>query len=215
MWSGMWRRMSCLIRTRRKIPFTTRSSYVSTQYSLHPRRDQIKKTDFNEEKLVTKRPALFRTYEVSTTQTEDLEFRGVPGVFLIMIGLPVFLFLLLLMCKQDEFSLLNFPPPLPAWDDFWEMRVFGVYLLWFFIQALFYLLPIGKVVEGMPLINGRRLKNRLNGFYAFLLTSAVGAWSSITCTLISFSLCSQPLCFLLFESTQRRIVTCQLWKCCL
>lgn len=67
------------------------------------------------------------------------------GAFFIMIGLPVFLFLLLLMCKQDEPSLLNFPPPLPALDALWETRVFGIYLLWFFVQALFYLLPIGKV----------------------------------------------------------------------
>lgn len=164
--------------TQEKFHLPQESSYVSTQYSLRPRREEIKlkETDFNEEKLVTKRPALLRTYEVSTTQTEALEFGGVPGVLLLMIGLPVFLFLLLLMCKQDEPSLLNFPPPLPAWDDLWETRVFGVYLLWFFVQALFYLLPIGKVVEGMPLINGRRLKYRLNGFYAFLLTStAVGA----------------------------------------
>ncbi|XP_062066467.1 delta(14)-sterol reductase LBR [Lepus europaeus] len=164
--------------TQEKFHLPQESSYVSTQYSLRPRREEIKlkETDFNEEKLVTKRPALLRTYEVSTTQTEDLEFGGVPGVLLITTGLPVFLFLLLLMCKQDEPSLLNFPPPLPAWDDLWETRVFGVYLLWFFVQALFYLLPIGKVVEGMPLINGRRLKYRLNGFYAFLLTAAaVGA----------------------------------------
>uniref|UniRef100_A0A2K5I4W7 Delta(14)-sterol reductase LBR n=1 Tax=Colobus angolensis palliatus TaxID=336983 RepID=A0A2K5I4W7_COLAP len=94
-------------------------------------------------------------------------------VFLIMFGLPVFLFLLLLMCKQKDPSLLNFPPPLPALYELWETRVFGVYLLWFLIQVLFYLLPIGKVVEGTPLIDGRRLKYRLNGFYAFILTSAV------------------------------------------
>lgn len=97
--------------TQEKFHLPQESSYVSTQYSLRPRREEIKlkETDFNEEKLVTKRPALLRTYEVSTTQTEDLEFGGVPGVLLLMIGLPVFLFLLLLMCKQDEPSLLNFP----------------------------------------------------------------------------------------------------------
>lgn len=67
------------------------------------------------------------------------------GVFLIMLGLPAFLFLLLLMCKQKEPSLLNFPPPLPALGDLWETRVFGAYLLWFLLQALFHLLPIGKV----------------------------------------------------------------------
>ena len=67
------------------------------------------------------------------------------GVLLIMLGLPACLCLLLLMCKQKEPSLLNFPPPLPAWQDLWETRVFGVYILWFLMQALFYLLPVGKV----------------------------------------------------------------------
>ncbi|ELW49566.1 Lamin-B receptor [Tupaia chinensis] len=150
-------------------------SYIATQFSLRPRREEVKlkEIDSKEEKLVTKEPASSRTFEATTTQRKDLEFGGVPGVFLIMLGLPVFLFLLLLMCKQKDPSLLNFPPPLPALYDLWETRVFGVYLLWFFTQALFYLLPIGKVVEGTPLIDGRRLKYRLNGFYAFVLTSAV------------------------------------------
>ncbi|XP_053515576.1 delta(14)-sterol reductase LBR isoform X2 [Artibeus jamaicensis] len=153
-------------------------SYISTQYSLRPRGEEnkLKEIDFQEEKAVTKGPTSLRTFEVPAVQTKDLEFGGVPGVFLIMLGLPAFLFLLLLTCEQEEPSLLNFPPPLPALNDLWETRVFGVYLLWFFVQALFYLLPIGRVVEGTPLADGRRLKYRLNGFYAFLLTSAaVGA----------------------------------------
>uniref|UniRef100_A0A2K6MY37 Delta(14)-sterol reductase LBR n=1 Tax=Rhinopithecus bieti TaxID=61621 RepID=A0A2K6MY37_RHIBE len=149
-------------------------SYISTQYSLRPRREEVKlkEIDSKEEKFIAKELAV-RTFEVTPIRAKDLEFGGVPGVFLIMFGLPVFLFLLLLMCKQKDPSLLNFPPPLPALYELWETRVFGVYLLWFLIQVLFYLLPIGKVVEGTPLIDGRRLKYRLNGFYAFILTSAV------------------------------------------
>lgn len=58
--------------------------------------------------------------------------------------LPATVLYLLLMCKQDDPSLLNFPP-LPALESLWEWRVFGVFLLWFFLQAVFYLLPIGKV----------------------------------------------------------------------
>lgn len=164
--------------TQEQFPLSQESSYISTQYSLRPRREEIKlkEIDSEEENIVMKGPTLSRTLEVTATQTKDLEFGGVPGVFLIMLGLPAFLFLLLLLCRQREPSLLNFPPPLPALYDLWETRVFGVYLLWFFVQALFYLLPIGKVVEGTPLTDGRRLKYRLNGFYAFLLTSAaVGA----------------------------------------
>ncbi|XP_032145290.1 delta(14)-sterol reductase LBR isoform X5 [Sapajus apella] len=150
--------------TQEKFNLSQESSYISTQYRLRPRREEIrlKEMDSKEEKFVTKELAV-RTFEVTPIQAKDLEFGGVPGVFLIMFGLPVFLFLLLLMCKQKDPSLLNFPPPLPALYELWETRVFGVYLLWFLIQALFYLLPVGKVVEGMPLIDGRRLKYRLNG----------------------------------------------------
>ncbi|XP_030872128.2 delta(14)-sterol reductase LBR isoform X2 [Gorilla gorilla gorilla] len=160
--------------TQEKFSLSQESSYIATQYSLRPRREEVKleEIDSKEEKYVAKELAA-RTFEVTPIRAKDLEFGGVPGVFLIMFGLPVFLFLLLLMCKQKDPSLLNFPPPLPALYELWETRVFGVYLLWFLIQVLFYLLPIGKVVEGTPLIDGRRLKYRLNGFYAFILTSAV------------------------------------------
>lgn len=154
------------------------SSYLSTQYSLRPRREEIKlkEIDAQEEKIVKEGPTSLRTFEVTTKQLKEVEFGGVPGVLTIMLGLPAFLFLLLLMCKQKEPSLLNFPPPLPALSDLWDARVFGLYLVWFFLQVLFYLLPIGKVVEGTPLADGRRLKYRLNGFYAFILTSGlVGA----------------------------------------
>lgn len=161
--------------TQEKFHLSEESSYISAQYSLCPRREETKLKDIDsmEEKIVTRASPSLRTFEATAAQKKDLEFGGVPGVFLIMLGLPAFLFLLLLMCRQMEPSLLNFPPPLPALNELWETRVFGVYFLWFFVQALFYLLPIGKVVEGTPLTNGRRLKYRLNGFYAFILTSSV------------------------------------------
>ncbi|XP_077757408.1 delta(14)-sterol reductase LBR [Canis aureus] len=152
---------------------------MSTQYSLRPRREEIKLKDIDskEENIVpTKGSTLLKTSEVLGTQPKSLEFGGVPGVFLIMLGLPPFLFLLLLLCKEEEPSLLNFPPPMPALSELWDTRAFAIYFFWFSLQALFYILPIGKVVEGMPLADGRRLKYRLNGFYAFLLTCvAVGA----------------------------------------
>lgn len=152
-------------------------SSIATQYSLRPRREEVKVKEiieFKEQNLVSRRPAPLGTFQVSTLQQrKDLEFGGVPGAALVMLGLPAFLLLLLLQCRQKDPSLLSFPPPLPALDDLWEPRACAVYLLWVFVQVLFYLLPIGKVVEGTPLVDGRRLKYRLNGFYAFILTSAV------------------------------------------
>nr|XP_036864765.1 delta(14)-sterol reductase LBR isoform X3 [Manis javanica] len=162
-------------KTQEKFHASQESSYIPTQYSLRPRREEIKlkEIDSKEEEIVTKGPPSRKTFEVTAPKTKDLEFGGLPGVFLIMLGLPAVVFLLLLMSKQRDPSLLNFPPPLPALSDLWEARVFGAYLLWFFLQVLFYLLPVGKVVEGTPLADGRRLKYRLNGFFAFVLTSVL------------------------------------------
>nr|XP_028691489.1 delta(14)-sterol reductase isoform X1 [Macaca mulatta] len=139
--------------TQEKFSLSQESSYISTQYSLRPRREEVKlkEIDSKEEKFIAKELAV-RTFEVTPIRAKDLEFGGVPGVFLIMFGLPVFLFLLLLICKQKDPSLLNFPPPLPALYELWETRVFGVYLLWFLIQVLFYLLPIGKVVINLVML---------------------------------------------------------------
>ncbi|XP_041491410.1 delta(14)-sterol reductase LBR [Microtus oregoni] len=158
-----------------RVILSPESSFMATQYSLRPRREEVKvkEIEFKEQKLVTKGPAPLETFKVTTPQRKDLEFGGAPGAVLIMLGLPACLLLLLLQCRQKDPSLLSFPPPLPTLDELWETRVCGIYLLWFFVQALFYLLPIGKVVEGTPLVDGRRLKYRINGFYAFVLTSAV------------------------------------------
>ncbi|MEE6473757.1 hypothetical protein FKM82_010161 [Ascaphus truei] len=60
-------------------------------------------------------------------------------------------------------------------SDLWNTTVFGVFLLWIFLQALFYLLPMGKITDGVPLVNGKRLKYRINGFHALLLTAAAVA----------------------------------------
>jgi hypothetical protein len=34
---------------------------------------------------------------------------------------------------------------------------------WFFFQAILYMLPVGRVVEGQPLRTGGKLKYRCNG----------------------------------------------------
>lgn len=57
------------------------SSYISTQYTLRPRREEtkLKEIDAKEEKIVTKAPPSLRTFEVKAAQKKDLEFGGVPG----------------------------------------------------------------------------------------------------------------------------------------
>ncbi|XP_057254806.1 delta(14)-sterol reductase LBR [Pezoporus wallicus] len=150
---------------------------VLEQYSLRPRKEEKKKEEIYSEKKIfeTKKvieKASLKTIEKAPSKTKELEFGGRIGTFTLIFFMPATVLYLLLMCKQDDPSLMNFPPPLPALESLWEARVFGVFLLWFFLQALFYLLPIGKVVEGVPLSNGRKLQYRINGFYAFVLTAA-------------------------------------------
>ncbi|XP_029891295.2 delta(14)-sterol reductase LBR [Aquila chrysaetos chrysaetos] len=142
---------------------------VLEQYSLRSREEEKKKEEIYSEKKIFE---TIKTIEKASSKTKELEFGGRIGTFMLIFFLPATVFYLLLMCKQDDPSLMNFPPPLPALESLWEARVFGVFLLWFFLQALFSLLPIGKVVEGLPLSNGRKLQYRINGFYAFILTAA-------------------------------------------
>ncbi|NWX40574.1 LBR protein, partial [Steatornis caripensis] len=142
---------------------------VLEQYSLRSRKEEKKKEERYSEKKIFD---TIKTIEKASLKTTELEFGGRIGTFMLIFFLPATVLYLLSMCKQDDPSLINFPPPLPTLESLWEARVFGVFLLWFFLQALFCLLPIGKVVEGLPLSNGRKLQYRINGFYAFILTTA-------------------------------------------
>lgn len=57
------------------------SSFMATQYSLRPRREEVKvkEIESKEQKLVTKGPAPLETFQVTTPQRKDLEFGGAPG----------------------------------------------------------------------------------------------------------------------------------------
>ncbi|NXX40656.1 LBR protein, partial [Tricholaema leucomelas] len=142
---------------------------VLEQYNFRPRKEEKKREEIYSEKKIFE---TIKTIEKAPSKTKELEFGGRIGTFMLIFFLPATVLYLLLMCKQDDPSILNFPPPLPALESLWETRVFGLFLLWFALQALFYLLPIGKVVEGLPLSSGKKLQYRINGFYAFILTAA-------------------------------------------
>uniref|UniRef100_A0A8C1XKC3 Delta(14)-sterol reductase LBR n=1 Tax=Cyprinus carpio TaxID=7962 RepID=A0A8C1XKC3_CYPCA len=121
-----------------------------------------------------------RTSRRSSSRTTDVQLNAsisscLSGVFFLMFLLPVTVLALLILCGQKDASLQSFPLELPALQSLWDWQVFGIVLLWLLFQAVFSLLPVGKLVEGMPLKNGKTLKYRINGFYALLLTAvAVG-----------------------------------------
>lgn len=140
------------------------------RYNLRRRKDQgdgkPEEKEEEEERLILAKPP-------AAIKTTDLEFGGRVGVFFLMLFLPVAVLALLILCGQKDASLQNFPLELPPLESLWDWQVFGIVLLWLLFQAVLALIPIGKVVEGMPLKNGETLKYRINGFYALVLTTLV------------------------------------------
>ncbi|KAH0513633.1 Lamin-B receptor [Microtus ochrogaster] len=66
-----------------RVILSPESSFMATQYSLRPRREEVKvkEIEFKEQKLVTKGPAPLETFQVTTPQRKDLEFGGAPGFY--------------------------------------------------------------------------------------------------------------------------------------
>ncbi|XP_060703949.1 delta(14)-sterol reductase LBR isoform X1 [Hemiscyllium ocellatum] len=134
-------------------------------YNLRAKKQEEKviELETKDDRLYIKKPAV---------RTQEREFGGQVGVVVFMFLLPFTLILLLLMCTEDDASILNIPPSVPALQTLWSSIALGIYVLWFLFQALLYLLPVGKIIEGVPLANGKKLEYRINAFYAFVLCAA-------------------------------------------
>uniref|UniRef100_A0A672FFB1 Delta(14)-sterol reductase LBR n=1 Tax=Salarias fasciatus TaxID=181472 RepID=A0A672FFB1_SALFA len=104
-----------------------------------------------------------------------LDFGGKIGAYFWLLFLPAWVLFLILQVNLDDPSLANFPPPLPPLGSLWDAQALGLVLLWILFQALLYVLPVGKLSEGMPLRSGKRLKYRTNGFFAVAVTAAAVA----------------------------------------
>ncbi|KAF7690058.1 delta(14)-sterol reductase LBR [Silurus meridionalis] len=145
---------------------------VSSRYNLRRRKDQGEEPTIEQKNA---EPVVLLAAPQQTSKTIELEFGGRIGAFFLLLLLPVVVLALLILCGQKDSSLLSFPRMLPPLDSLWDWQVFGITLLWLLFQAVLFLLPIGKVVNGMPLKNGETLTYRINGFYALIISGvAVG-----------------------------------------
>lgn len=63
--------------------------------------------------------------------------------------MPATVFYLLLTCRTEQASVLNFPPPLPPMSSLWNPHTFLLLLGWVGLQAALYMLPMGKVMLGL------------------------------------------------------------------
>ncbi|XP_068433760.1 delta(14)-sterol reductase LBR isoform X2 [Clinocottus analis] len=95
-----------------------------------------------------------------------LDFGGKIGAYFWLLFLPAWVLFLVLQVQLEDPSLSSFPPPLPPLEAFWDAQALGFVVLWILFQVLLYMLPVGKLSEGMPLRSGERLKYRTNGFFA-------------------------------------------------
>ncbi|XP_033932096.1 delta(14)-sterol reductase LBR isoform X2 [Pseudochaenichthys georgianus] len=105
----------------------------------------------------------------------SLDFGGKPGAYFWLLFLPAWVLFLVLKVNQEDPSLANFPPPWPPLESFWDAQALGFVVLWILFQVLLYMLPVGKLSEGMPLRSGERLKYRTNGFFAMVVSGVAVA----------------------------------------
>nr|XP_057946881.1 delta(14)-sterol reductase LBR [Doryrhamphus excisus]XP_057946894.1 delta(14)-sterol reductase LBR [Doryrhamphus excisus]XP_057946903.1 delta(14)-sterol reductase LBR [Doryrhamphus excisus] len=104
-----------------------------------------------------------------------LDFGGKIGAYFWLLFLPSWVLFVVLQVNLKDPSLANFPPPVPPLEAFWDAQALGFVVLWILFQAILYILPVGKLSEGMPLRSGERLKYRTNGFFAIVTSAAVVA----------------------------------------
>lgn len=146
---------------------------VGGRYNLRRRKDQGDSRPVELAKKVEE--ILPHATPQEVRKTKELEFGGRIGVVFWLLFLPVVVLAMLILCAQTDASLLNFPLTPPLLESLWDWQVFGIVVLWLLFQAVLSLLPVGKVVEGMPLKNGKTLKYRINGFCALIISAmAVG-----------------------------------------
>ena len=105
-------------------------------------------------------------------KTTHYEFMGPLGALFMSLGLPSVVLGLYLLCGRDSCSLWGNYPSLPGWGDLFHSHALTVFLAWFLFQLLLSLFPLGRVVQGTKLRDGTRLKYRLNGLFALLVSHA-------------------------------------------
>ncbi|XP_061105061.1 delta(14)-sterol reductase TM7SF2 [Conger conger] len=108
-----------------------------------------------------------------STHTTEREFGGTLGATCIPVFLPLTVLYLLSVCRSPEASVLQWPPPLPHTSQLWHPSAPMLLLGWLALQSFLYMLPVGKLAEGMVLRDGSRLKYPINGFHSFCITAIV------------------------------------------
>uniref|UniRef100_UPI0037E7DCDF delta(14)-sterol reductase LBR n=1 Tax=Semicossyphus pulcher TaxID=241346 RepID=UPI0037E7DCDF len=144
------------------------------RYNLRRRKDDV------DAKLIEAKPEQPEQKEAKLTAAPagyptPLDFGGKIGAYFWLLFLPAWVLFVILQVNLKDPSLANFPPPLPPLESFWDAQALGFVVLWILFQVLLYVLPVGKLSEGMPLRSGKRLTYRTNGFFAIVVSCVAAA----------------------------------------
>uniref|UniRef100_A0A8C2WK91 Delta(14)-sterol reductase TM7SF2 n=1 Tax=Cyclopterus lumpus TaxID=8103 RepID=A0A8C2WK91_CYCLU len=100
----------------------------------------------------------------------EREFGGALGALCIPVSLPLTVLFLIGVSRSPEASVFQWPPPLPSTDQLWDPLALVLLLGWIALHALLYVMPLGKVSEGLVLRDGTRLKYPINGFHGLCVS---------------------------------------------
>ncbi|KAM4545169.1 delta(14)-sterol reductase TM7SF2 isoform 3-T3 [Odontesthes bonariensis] len=103
----------------------------------------------------------------------EREFGGALGAICIPILLPLTVLFLICGSQSPEASVLQWPPLLPSANQLWDPQALVLLLGWIGLHALLYLMPLGKVSEGLVLRDGTRLKYPINGFHSLCISAVL------------------------------------------
>ncbi|XP_034555560.1 delta(14)-sterol reductase LBR [Notolabrus celidotus] len=145
-----------------------------SRYNLRRRKDDgdAKQAEAKPEQLEEEEAKLAAAPAAAPT---PLDFGGKIGAYFWLLFLPAWVLFVVLQVNLEDPSLVNFPPPLPPLETFWDAQALGFVILWMLFQAVLYVLPVGKLSEGVALRSGERLKYRTNGFFAIVVSAAAAA----------------------------------------
>jgi len=103
-------------------------------------------------------------------KTTSLEFGGIVGAHLMVLGLPVGVLAITLMCSKESCDLLRLPSPPGAANAYFDVAMTLVFLGWILFHAVIAVLPVGSFARGQPLRDGTKLIYRCNAFIALELS---------------------------------------------
>lgn len=114
----------------------------------------------------TKSPTKKNVYN---TKTISYEFMGPVGTLFMTFLLPSVVLFLYVFCNKWQCA-LSMPYKLPGWYKLWNPHAYSLVLGWFLFQVLLYALPLGYTALGTVLADGTRLRYRMNGIHALVIS---------------------------------------------